>query len=70
MNGALEQLRHRLAVQEGTAQDELLRAAADELLEETPGGMAVRGVAPRRQAVISWRPVSLPERRGLRAALR
>lgn len=53
---ALEQLRRRLAVQEGTAQDDLLRAAADELLEETPNGLAIRGVAPRRQAIISWRP--------------
>ncbi len=55
-DGALEQLRLRLAVQEGTPQDDLLRAAADELLEETPKGFAIRGVAPRRQAVISWRP--------------
>ena len=55
-DGALEQLRRRLAVEEGTPQDELLRAAADELLEETPTGMAIRGVAPRRQAIISWRP--------------
>ena len=56
-DGALEQLRRRLAVQEGSSQDELLKAAADELLEETPNGITVRGVAPRRQAVISWRPV-------------
>ena len=54
--GALEQLRRRLYVEEGTAQDERLRAAADELLEESTGGMAIRGVAPRRQAIISWRP--------------
>ena len=56
-DGALEQLRRRLAVQEGSSQDDLLKAAADELLEETPNGITVRGVAPRRQAVISWRPV-------------
>ena len=55
-DAALEQLRRRLAVQEGTAQEERLRAAADELLEETPAGITVRGVAPRRQAIISWRP--------------
>ena len=55
--GALEQLRRRLAVQEGTAQDDRLRVAADELLEETPNGITVRGVAPRRQAIITWRPV-------------
>ena len=34
---ALEQLRYRMAVREGTAEDERLRAAAGELLEETPG---------------------------------
>ena len=56
LDGAMEQLRGRLAVQEGTAQDELLRAAAEELLEEVPGGLAIRGIAPRRQAIISWRP--------------
>ena len=56
VDGAIEQLRRRLSVQEGTAQDELLRAAAGELLEQTPGGIAIRGVAPRRQAIISWRP--------------
>lgn len=55
-DAALEQLRRRLAVQEGTAQDERLRAAADELLEETSIGITVRGVAPRRQAIVSWRP--------------
>ena len=54
--GAIEQLRPMLAVQEGAAQDDLLRAAAAELLEETPAGVAIRGVAPRREAIISWRP--------------
>lgn len=57
-NAALEQLRRRLAVQEDTAEDERLRAAADELLEETPNGVTVRGVAPRRQAIITWSPPS------------
>ncbi len=55
-DAALEQMRRRLAVQEGTEEDERLRIAADELLEETPNGIAVRGVAPRRQAIITWRP--------------
>ena len=55
---ALEQLRRRLAVQEGTEQDDRLRTAADELLVETPNGVTVRGVAPRRQAIITWRPTS------------
>ena len=53
---ALEQLRRRLAVDEGSEADQRLRSAADDLLEETPAGMVVRGVAPRRQAIVSWRP--------------
>ncbi len=53
---AVEQLRRRLGVSEGTETDERLLAAADELLEETPEGWAVRGVAPRRQAIVTWRP--------------
>ena len=53
---ALEQLRRRLAVEEGTEADQRLRAAVDELLEESPAGMVVRGMAPRRQALVTWRP--------------
>lgn len=53
---ALEHMQRRLGVEEGTAEDDRLRAAADELLEETPEGITVRGVAPRRQAIITWRP--------------
>ena len=53
---AMEQLRRRLAVEEGSEADQRLRAAVDDLLEETPAGMVVRGMAPRRQALISWRP--------------
>lgn len=57
-DSALDQLRRRLAVEDGTDADERLRAAADELLEETPAGMVVRGVAPRRPAIVSWQPGS------------
>ncbi len=53
---AMEQLRRRLAVEEGTEADQRLRAAVDELLEESPAGMVVRGMAPRRQALVTWRP--------------
>ena len=52
--GAIEHLRRRLNVEEGTEEDERLRAAADELLVDTPEGITVRGVAPRRSAIISW----------------
>ena len=55
-DAALEQLRRRLAVEEGSEADQRLRGAVDDLLEETPAGMVVRGMAPRRQALISWRP--------------
>ena len=54
--GAIEHLRRRLNVEEGTEADERLRAAADELLVETPEGLTVRGTAPRRSAIISWKP--------------
>ena len=53
---ALEQLRRRLGVEEGTEADARLLAAAEELLEETPEGFTVKGVSPRRQAMVTWRP--------------
>ncbi len=53
---ALEKLRRMLAVAEDSEADERLRAAADELLEETSDGLTVRGVRIRRQSVITWRP--------------
>ena len=55
-SSALEHLRRMLGVEEGTEAEERLRSAADELLEETPEGVTVRGVNLRRQAIISWTP--------------
>ena len=55
-DAALEQLRRRLAVEEGSEADQRLRAAADDLLEETPAGMVVRGMGPQRMAIVSWTP--------------
>ena len=55
-DAAIDQLRRRLGVHEGDEADLRLRAAADELLEATPVGFVVRGAAPRRQAMVSWRP--------------
>ncbi len=55
---AMEQLRRRLGVEEGSAADDRLRAAADELLQETPEGYTVKGVRPRRTAIVTWRPSS------------
>ena len=54
--GALDHLRSRLAVEEGTDADERLRAAADDLLLDTPEGLTVRDAAPRRTAIVSWTP--------------
>ena len=54
--GVLEHLRSRLNVEEGTDADERLLAAADELLEDIPEGLTVRGAAPRRSAIVSWSP--------------
>ena len=53
---AIDQLRRRLGVEPGTEADDRLRAAAAELLEETDAGIMVRGVNPRRTALVTWRP--------------
>ena len=55
-HAAMEQLRRRLGVEEGTEADDRLRAAADELLEDTPEGYTVKGVSPRRTAMVTWTP--------------
>ena len=54
--GALDLLRRRLAVKEGSEVDERLRVAVEELLEDTPHGLTVQGVAPRRRGIVSWTP--------------
>ncbi len=53
---ALEHLRRRLSVEEGTDADERLRAAMEDLLVDIPEGLTVRGALPRRSAIVSWRP--------------
>ena len=50
----VSQIRRRLDVEENTPADSRLLAALDELLEETPNGYTVSGVAPRRAALITW----------------
>ena len=57
LSSTLERLRRMLAVEEGGDADERLRAAADELLEETSEGLTVRGANLRRQAIVTWRPI-------------
>ena len=64
LNSALQHLQRMLGVKEGTEADQRLRAVADDLLEETPKGLTVRGVNLRRQAVITWSPT----RNGSRSA--
>jgi SAM-dependent methyltransferase len=54
--GALEYLRRRIAVVEGTPEDDRLQSAMTELLQETPGGLVVKGVKPQRLGIVSWRP--------------
>ena len=54
--GALEYLRRRIAVEEGTPEDDRLQAAMTELLQDTPDGLAVKGVKPQRLGIVSWRP--------------
>ena len=52
---AHEQLLTRLYVKPGTEQDERLKSAIQDLLIETPDGLAIRNVEPGRQGLISWR---------------
>ena len=56
LSSVLEKLRRMLAVEEDTDADERLRAAADELLEESSEGITVRGAKMRRQAIVTWKP--------------
>ena len=55
------QLRRRFDVEENTPADSRLLAALDELLEETPNGYTVSGIAPRRAAIITWQTTSKVE---------
>ena len=55
-DGVIEHLRRRLSVDEGSEADDRLQAAANDLLVDIPEGLTVRGAAPRRSAIISWKP--------------
>ena len=50
-------MRRRLFVEEGTEEDERLQAAMEDLLEDIPEGITVRGVPPHRWAMVTWQPV-------------
>ena len=53
---ALTQLRNRLYVRAGSAEDGRLRVAMDDLLVDVDGGVMVKGVPVVRQGFVSWRP--------------
>ena len=53
---ALTQLRNRLFIKAGSAEEDRLREAMDELLVDVEGGVLVKGVSPVRQGFLSWRP--------------
>ena len=55
---ALTQLRNRLYVREGSAADDRLRNAMDDLLVDVDGGVAVRGINPVQQGFLIWTPDS------------
>ena len=54
--GALDHLRRRLGVEEGTTEDGRLQSAMADLLQETPEGLMVKGVKPQRLGIVSWPP--------------
>ena len=53
---ALTQLRNRLYVRAGSAEDERLRSSMDDLLVDVDGGVMVKGVPLVRQGFVSWMP--------------
>jgi SAM-dependent methyltransferase len=53
---AADQLRRRLSVKAGSTEAYRLESAMTELLQETPDGLTIKGVNPRRQGIVSWRP--------------
>ena len=53
---ALTQLRNRLYVRAGSQEDDRLKGAMDELLEDVEGGVRVKEVPLVRQGYLSWRP--------------
>lgn len=55
---ALGMARHFVYVWPDTEQDGRLQAAMDDLVVETPGGLAARGSWPRRQGLLGWSPSS------------
>ena len=52
----LENLRQMLYVLADTDKDQSLQAVMEELVVQTPDGLAIRDAGPRRQVLVSWRP--------------
>jgi SAM-dependent methyltransferase len=55
---ALALLRQFLYVPPGSGKEAALEAAMADLLVETPAGLTVQGLRPRREALVTWRPSS------------
>ncbi|MCH8061795.1 MAG: class I SAM-dependent methyltransferase [Chloroflexi bacterium] len=53
---AFKQLLNRLHVSPGSAEEDRLKQAVQDLLVETPDGFTVRDAKPRRQGLLSWGP--------------
>ena len=53
---ALPMLRQMFHVLADTEKDQRLQAIMDELVVQTPDGLAIKGAGLRRQGLISWRP--------------
>lgn len=53
---ALQMLRQMFHVLADTEKDQCLMANMDELIVQTPHGLAIKGAGLRRQGLISWRP--------------
>ena len=53
---ALPMLRQMFHVLADTEKDQRLQAIIDELVVQTPDGLAIKGAGLRRQGLISWRP--------------
>jgi SAM-dependent methyltransferase len=51
-----DQLRRRLSIEAGSMEAERLESAMAELLQDTPEGLTIKGVNPRRYGIISWQP--------------
>lgn len=55
MEAAIQMARHFLYIQPGSEKEARLRQVAPEFVEETPKGIAMKGVSARPQGVVWWK---------------